>query len=453
MVLGRFHTKKKIPKHRGISIKSITQAHEHAQRRHARTMAKKKVKKAGKPGSSARKAHPAPRISAPKRKAAFAQKGRAGKQAKKIPYASKLLDSLKTVAEFRVGYLQILDQNGRIVNKRFEPKIPKETLIAMYKVMRRARAWDDKSLALQRSGRQGTFAPVMGQEGVQVGSIFALEKTDWAVPAFREAAIYLARGAMMASMFLYNMGSEDGSKGSPAMRTLPISVPVGSQATHAVGISLASKIKREDDITIVYFGDGATSEGECYEAINFAGVFQTPTIFLCQNNQWAISVPRERQSHAETLAQKGIAGGIPCIQVDGNDPLAVYAATKDAALRARTGGGPTFIEAITYRMRMHTTADDPKRYRTDEEVEAWKPRDPLIRFKKYLESKKMWSKKDEDALQKEIDSEVAKAVGEAERHQAQPEDMFTSVYAEPTAPLREQMQMLKARLEHRRQAQ
>ncbi len=368
-------------------------------------------------------------------------------------YASKLFDSLKPVAQFSVGYLQILDPNGKVVNKRFEPTIQKDTLIEMYRVMRRARAWDDKSLALQRSGRQGTFAPAMGQEGAQVGSVFALKKTDWAVPSFREAAMYLARGVPMKNMFLYNMGSEDGSRGDPALRTLPISIPVGSQTTHAVGISWASKIKGELDVTIVYFGDGATSEGECYEALNFAGVFQTPTIFLCQNNQWAISLPRESQSHAKTLAQKGVAAGISCIQVDVNDPLAVYVATRDAADRARAGAGPTFIEALTYRLRMHTTADDPKRYRTDDEVEAWKPRDPIIRFRKYLESKRVWSKKDEDALQKEIDDEVAMAVEDAERHQAKPEDMFLSVYKEPTGPLKEQMQMLSERLDHRRQAQ
>lgn len=400
-------------------------------------MTKKKVEKAGKQKKTGKRG----------------ELTKKPKDPKSMSPAPNLFDSLVPIAEFRVGYLQILDQDGKIANKRFEPKIPKETLIAMYKVMRRARAWDDKALALQRSGRQGTFAPVMGQEGAQVGSIFALKKTDWAVPSFREAAMELARGVSMADMFLYNMGSEDGSKGDPNLRTLPVSIPVGSQPTHAVGISLASKLKGEDDVTIVYFGDGATSEGECYEAINFAGVFQTPTIFLCQNNQWAISTPRERQSHAETLAQKGIAGGIPCLQVDGNDPLAVYVATKDAALRARSGGGPTFIEAITYRMRMHTTADDPKRYRSDEDVDAWKPRDPILRFRKYLESKKIWSKKDEDALQKEIDGEVAKAVGDAERHEAHPEDMFTSVYAEPTGPLLEQMQMLKERLDHRGQMQ
>lgn len=451
LVVDRVRKKKKIGSRLRISIKSVAQAHRHAEARGAR-----KVKKKSSSGAS-KKVKPVPKrrdstriMNAKTASRAVSKKKISAKAPRQITYRSKLHDSVKPVAQFSIGYLQILDAKGKIVNKAWEPKLPKETLIEMYRVMQRARKWDDKSLALQRSGRQGTYAPSMGQEGVQVGSIFALEKTDWAVPAFREAAMYLARGVTMASMFLYNMGSEDGSKGDPALRTLPVAIPVGSQPLHATGIAMASKIKGEKDVAIVYFGDGATSEGECYEALNFAGAFQAPVIFLCQNNQWAISTPRSKQSHAQTLAQKGIAGGMPCIQVDGNDPLAVYVATRDAVQRARAGAGPTFIEAITYRLRMHTTADDPKRYRTDEEVAQWAKKDPLIRFRNYLESKRLWSQKHEDELQKAIETEIAAGVKEAETHQPNPEDMFTSVYAQLTAPLVEQMEMLKVRLAGRR---
>lgn len=461
LVVDRFRKKKKIRARSRISIKSVTQAHKSAEKR-GESRVKKKARSSpskARPKSAPKRRAKSPKRSTPRPKAtpkvvpknvAPKKKSAAnGKTPKQVNFKSKLHDSIKPIAQFSVGYLQILNEKGAIVNKAWEPKLPKETLIEMYKVMQRARKWDDKSLALQRSGRQGTYAPSMGQEGAQVGSIFALEKTDWAVPAFREAAMYLARGVPMSSMFLYNMGSEDGSKGDPAMRTLPVAIPVGSQTLHATGIAMASKIKGEKDVTIVYFGDGASSEGESYEALNFAGAFQAPVIFLCQNNQWAISTPRSKQSHAQTLAQKGIAGGLPCIQVDGNDPLAVYVATKDAVDRARAGAGPTFIEAVTYRLRMHTTADDPKRYRTDAEVEAWMKKDPIIRFKKYLETKRLWSAKDEEALQAEIEAEIAEGVKIAEAHEPNPEDMFTSVYATPTAPLIEQMEMLKERLERR----
>jgi pyruvate dehydrogenase E1 component alpha subunit len=228
---------------------------------------------------------------------------------------------------------------------------------------------------------------------------------------------------------------------------MPVSVPVGTQTLHAVGLAWAGKLKGEKIVSIVYFGDGATSKGDFHEAMNFAGVFKTPTIFFCQNNQYAISVPRSLQTASKTIAQKAIAYGFDGIQVDGNDLFAVFAATKEAVEKARSGGGPTLIEGVTFRFGPHTTADDPTKYRTEKEIEPWKPLDPLVRLRLYLKEKGLWNEGVEQRLTEEAQKDIDQAVKDAEAVPVpEVEDIFKYVFAEMTPQLREQMEYLKSTL-------
>jgi pyruvate dehydrogenase E1 component alpha subunit len=245
-----------------------------------------------------------------------------------------------------------------------------------------------------------------------------------------------------------NGGYYQGNQVPEDVRNLPVAVPVGTQTLHAAGLGYAIKYRQRDEVVMVFFGDGATSEGDFHEAMNFAGVFQTPVVFVCQNNHWAISVPREHQTRSKTLAQKAIAYGIPSIQVDGNDPLAVYIAAQEAVNRARSGDGPGMIECVTYRLSLHTTADDPSHYRTDEEVEEWEKRDPFIRFQKYLIDKGLLSEEDIDSLETEIKAEIQEAVDSAEEQMKvlshEPLSMFDYIFAEMPPFLEEQRSELKA---------
>jgi pyruvate dehydrogenase E1 component alpha subunit len=317
---------------------------------------------------------------------------------------------LKEIGHFTVSHLQILDEDGN-GDETLDPKIGDEELIRLYRAMMLAREADDRMLKLQRQGRIGTFGPCTGQEASACGAAFAMGEKDWFVGAFRELGARLMRGDTLVNYLLFYNGYEEGSLVPPEKRLLPTSIIVGSQVLHAVGIAYAMQYRGEQDSAVLSFiGDGGTSQGDFHEAMNFASVWQAPVVIICQNNQWAISVPRGKQTHSKTLAQKALAYDMPCIQVDGNDPLAVYKATKEALDRARSGGGPTFIENVTYRLMMHTTADDPKKYRTQEEEEAWWKRDPLPRFRKYLERKGIWNDKLQTSLETEIKEEVEAAV-------------------------------------------
>ncbi|MFP4345868.1 MAG: pyruvate dehydrogenase (acetyl-transferring) E1 component subunit alpha [Anaerolineales bacterium] len=353
--------------------------------------------------------------------------------------------------EYRVEHLSILDKDGK-VDEDLEPDIPDELLLKMYRSMLLARRFDERMLKLQRQGRIGTFAPVKGQEAAQLGSIALLNEDDWMVPAFRETAAELWRGRKMENILLYFGGYEEGGEVSEGVNNLPISVPVGSQMLHAVGIAWGIKYREEKQVVITYFGDGATSQGDFHEALNFAGVFQLPVIFLNQNNQWAISVSRERQTSSQTLAQKALGQGVPGIQVDGNDILAVYVATQEAVERARKGEGPTMIEAVTYRMSVHTTADDPTRYREEEEVKEWEERDPLDRFQIYLKEKGLLTDEKIAELEEEVDKEIREAVQVAEEKmedEADPLLMFKYDYAEMPPYLEEQREAMKERLQEK----
>jgi pyruvate dehydrogenase E1 component alpha subunit len=306
---------------------------------------------------------------------------------------------------------------------------------------------DQRALMLQRQGRFGTYAPIWGQEACQMGSTYALQKGDWVIPAFREIGATVMMGIPLKSFYLYWMGNEMGSRASEEINVMPVSVPVGTQTLHAVGVAWAAKIKGDRVVSLVFFGDGATSKGDFHEAMNFSGVFKTPTIFFCQNNQFAISVPRSLQTASKTIAQKAIAYGFDGIQVDGNDLFAVFTATKEAAEKARSGGGPTLIEGVTYRFGPHTTADDPTKYRTEEEKEPWKPLDPMVRLRSYLKRKELWNDEIEQRIAEESQKEIDQAVKEAESVPTpEVEEIFNYVFAEKTPPLKEQLEYLKTTL-------
>ena len=336
--------------------------------------------------------------------------------------------------------LQILDKDGN-VDSALEPKIDDKRLLEAYRIMLLTRIADEKSIRMLRQGRLGAYPPSKGQEASQVGPAMALGNEDWMVWAFRELGALLMHGAPLWRTMLYWMGNEEGSNYGEGIRITPSSVPVGSQIPHAVGMSFASKYRNEKGVTLCFFGDGGSSEGDFHEGLNFAGVMRTPTIFLCQNNQWAISLPRELQTASKTIAQKALSYGFPGILVDGNDVLALYSATKEAVERARRGDGPTLIESFTYRLSDHTTSDDATRYRTEQELKYWNERDPIDRFRTYLIRKGIWDDAKERALAAELNQFVEGEVKRAEDF-AKPtlDDVFGHTYAEMPDSLRSQLE-------------
>lgn len=354
---------------------------------------------------------------------------------------------LTTVGNFSVEHLQVLSEKGRL-DRKLEPALDRDQLIGLYHAMMLAREADARMLKLQRQGRIGTFPLCSGQEAAACGVAAAMRPTDWLVPAFREIGALLMRGIPLEQIFALYAGYEEGNHNPQAPRTLPIAVPVGSQLPHATGLAFAARALGEPETAVVAFlGDGATSEGDFHEAINFAAVWSAPVVFVCQNNGWAISLPRSEQTASETLAQKAIAYGVAGLQVDGNDVLAVYRATAEALDRARSGGGPTLIEAVTYRLLQHTTSDDPKKYRSDEEVDAWWRRDPVPRFRAYLEKKGLWDEAREQALAERVKAEIDAAVERFEaRAPAKPDAPFDHVLATPPRAVEEQRVEFLSRL-------
>ena len=353
----------------------------------------------------------------------------------------------------KIEYISILNAKGEL-DKALEPDIPEELLLRLFRTMLLARKFDERLLNLQRQGRIGTFPPISGQEAAHLGAAAVLRPADWFVPAFRETAAEIWRGRSLESVILYNNGFKEGVDIPEGSNNLPISVPVGSQIIHAVGLGWAARYRQTDNVAMAFFGDGATSEGDFHEGLNFAGVFQAPAIFVCQNNHWAISFPRSKQTRSKTLAQKALAYGMPGIQVDGNDILAVYAAAREAFDRARSGGGPTLIECVTYRMAVHTTADDPKRYRSEEEVEQWKKRDPITRFQNYLIAKGVISEDKIVGLDSEVAEEIQSALDRAEEQMktlGDPIDMFEHAYAQMPPFLNEQKEAFARELAARRE--
>lgn len=342
-------------------------------------------------------------------------------------------------------YLTVLDEDGRLDND-LEPDIDDDLLLEMHRVMLLSRRFDDRRLQWQRSGRIGTFAPVKGQEAAQIGPAAVLRDTDWFVPSFRETAAATWRGAPLTSFVLFDAGFNEGARVEEGSHDLPIAIPVASQIPHAVGLAYALEQAGSDEIVMCFFGDGATSEGDFHEALNFAGVFKLPVVFVCQNNQWAISLPREEQTASTSLAQKAFAYGFSGLQVDGNDLLASYSAAVEAVDHARSGGGPMMLEMCTYRLSVHTTADDPSKYRSEEEEEAWKERDPLPRFQKYLIDKGLLDQSRIDEMESEIRTQIDGVWEEAEQEmEVLSKDhgsIFEHVYAEMPAHLQQQRDSL-----------
>jgi pyruvate dehydrogenase E1 component alpha subunit len=332
--------------------------------------------------------------------------------------------------------LQILDVGG---NPIAELPLSIEETRRLYEAMVVARVYDRKCSALQRQGRLATYAQFEGQEAAQIGSAAVLEPEDWLVGSYRDAAAQWYHGLPWVNLILGRTGDERGGKSPDDVRVLPPSITVGGHMIHAAGLAWAEKLKGTGALAMTLFGDGATSEGDFHEAMNFAGVYDLPVIFLCQNNGWAISQPTSMQTAAESIADKAVGYGMPGIRVDGNDVLAVFSATRDAAARARAGEGPTLIEALTYRMGPHTTSDDHLRYRAEDDLEEWRVKDPLDRAQAFLAANHAWSQEWQEAVEARAHDDVEEAVAEAEALEPlEAGDLFDAMFAETTEPLEEQ---------------
>jgi len=320
----------------------------------------------------------------------------------------------KVVYQAKIEHTQILDEEGRLDEKLAKGTLTDEEVVFLYEQMSVCRHYDEIAFKLQRSGRMGTYPQNKGQEAGPAGAGLAIRKHgpgNWLVPCYRENIALFLNGLPMEKILLHWMGDERGNQIPEGVNILPISIPIGTHPLHACGIAWKQKYRNEKSVAVAFFGDGATSEGDVHEAMNFASALKLPVIFFCQNNFWAISVPRHVQMANETVAQRAIGYGMAGVQIDGNDIFASYKAMKEAIELATTEHRPTFIEAVTYRLGDHTTADDARRYRDPAEVEAWVKKDPLIRTRKYLESKKLWDDKKQKALDekaKKIVDEVAK---------------------------------------------
>lgn len=338
------------------------------------------------------------------------------------------------VARFEVGRTRLIDADGKTLAPLPRFATDAETLRTMYRLMVRTRAFDQKAVALQRSGRLGTYAACLGQEAVGTAVGFALEDDDIYIPSYREYAAQFGRGVSMARLLLYWAGDERGMDyppGTPAHHDFPLAVPIASHVPQALGVAYALKLKKQPQAVLVSCGDGATSKGDFAEAVSAAGVWKLPLVFLVVNNQWAISQPRARQTGAQTLAQKAFAGGLPGEQVDGNDVIATRCVLERALARARSGDGPSVVEALTYRLGDHTTADDARRYRDEAEVEAAWTRCPIKRLRALMLATGIWSEADEAALNAEAKAEVDQAAAElAQSTPLPPQAIFDHLYAE-----------------------
>jgi len=346
---------------------------------------------------------------------------------------------MTTVATFEITYTRFLDPQGEPTQPL--PAFAREpaALIALYRAMVAARAFDAKAIALQRTGKIGTFASALGQEAVGVGAASAMRAEDVLVPSYRDHPAQFVRGVTMVENLLYWGGDERGNDFAVPRHDLANCVPIATQVTHAVGAAYAFRLRREPRAAVCLLGDGATSRGDFYEGLNMAGVWNAPLVVIVNNNQWAISVPRHLQSAAVTLAQKAIAAGIEGRQVDGNDVIAVRHAVEEALAKARAGGGPTLIEALTYRLGDHTTADDATRYRDTETVRQQWQFEPILRLRNYLARVGSWDKEREEALQHECSEQMSRAVDDyLAVPPPSPDAMFDCLYATLPAALEEQ---------------
>jgi len=343
--------------------------------------------------------------------------------------------------------VRVLDDDGAVLAGATVPDLSDEELVGLYADMRLARRFDERAVSLQRQGRMGTYAPLAGQEAAQLGSSLALRADDWVLYQYREHGVVVDRG-LSADYLLYWMGHEAGNASLVGQHVAPLNICIGSHLPHATGMAWASKLRGDDGVVLAHFGDGATSEGDFHEGLNFAGVFDVPAVFFCNNNQWAISVPRERQTASATIAGKAQAYGFDGVQVDGMDPLAVYRVTAAAVERARNppddGVRPTLVEALSYRFGAHTTADDPTAYRDEAEVERWRRKDPIPRLETFLRDTGRLDDEAADAIEAEIETRLTDIVETAESYEGTPAEMFEYVYETPTEELLDQRDSFEA---------
>ena len=332
---------------------------------------------------------------------------------------------------------KVMDDEGFFIDSSYEEMINEKLVRNLYYNMVRIRTFDRKAINLQRQGRLGTYAPFEGQEASQVGSALALGSDDWIFPTYRDHGATLTYGADMVRTYLYWNGRVEGCVPPEGKKIFPPAVPIATQIPHAVGAAWAEKRKGSKNGAITYFGDGATSEGDFHEGLNFASVFKVPVVFFNQNNGYAISVPIERQMNSATIAQKSLAYGMPGVRIDGNDCFAVYFETKKALDYARNGNGPTLIEAVTWRTGAHTTADDPSKYRSEDRGKYFV--DPIERLEKFMSNYGFWNKEWATGIIEKTDMEVETAVEDMELFPAaNVEDLFNNVYAKMPAQLADQ---------------
>jgi pyruvate dehydrogenase E1 component alpha subunit len=357
-----------------------------------------------------------------------------------------LVGRSRTIDLGTIEELHFLDPDGNVVDDR-APSFDRNELLRIYRAMVLTRKLDERMLAMQRQGEMGTFAPGFGQEATQIGQVYPLTSTDWYSPSYRSFGAQLWRGWTIEGLLLLWFGFFEGFEVPEGVNDLPFSIVIGSQVPVATGLGMAIRAKGEDGVAVVNFGDGASSQGAVNEALNFAAVYQSPVIFVCENNGYAISVPASKQAGISEFARRGPAFGMPAVRVDGNDILAMIHATQQATDRARSGGGPTFIEAVTYRMRHHTTADDPTVYRDEAEVERWQRFCPIARFEKYLEANGVLTDGMAEAVAAECD-EAVRAGRDAFRKQCipRPKEVFDFMYEELPPELESQRAEYLAKL-------
>jgi len=348
-----------------------------------------------------------------------------------------------------IEVLQILNEHGE-VDKGLDPKLSNDTLMRVYRAMVLARAFDQRMLTMQRQGRMGTFAPNIGQEACIIGQVTPLTRDDWYAPSYRSFGAQIVRGWSMEHLMRLWAGFHDGFPPPKDVNDLPFSIVIGSHVLPAVGVGMGMTYKKQNNCVVVNFGDGASSQGAVSEALNFAAVYKAPVVFVCENNGWAISTPIKKQTANEVFATRGISFGIPSIRVDGNDILAMICATEEATKRAKNGEGPTFIEAITYRMSLHTTADDPSVYRDEKEVEPWEKRCPIARFETYLKNKGLLTA---DTIQEVLESCEQEVIEARDTFYsmppANPGEIFNHLYESIPEELKEQREEYFRRLKEK----
>jgi len=363
------------------------------------------------------------------------------------PRKKAQFDAVATLNEIESKFemVQVLDEEGNVVNSDLLPDLSDEELVELMERMVWTRVLDQRSISLNRQGRLGFYAPTAGQEASQLASHYALEKEDYVLPGYRDVPQLIWHGLPLTKAFLFSRGHFIGNQFPEGVNALSPQIIIGAQFIQTAGVALGLKKRGKKNVAITYTGDGGSSQGDFYEGINFASAYKAPAIFVIQNNNYAISTPRDKQTAAKTLAQKSVAVGIPGVLVDGMDALAVYAVTKQARERAVNGEGPSLIETLTYRYGPHTMAgDDPTRYRTSDEDSDWEKKDPLVRFRKYLEAKNLWSEEKENEVMEKAKEEIKTAIKEADNTPKQKvTDLMENMYEEMPHNLAEQYEIYK----------